>query len=149
LGAVIQNLIPLFVVIVVGVLYKAFGILQAEIAPLLARLVMTLTLPALVFDQIRQAGAKNIPFSLDFLKVPLLAYLVMAVCGLLAWATGKRLALPRTQQGAVILAAMLGSTAFLGYPIITALTQAGQLGPDAPLAHTLYSEIGTLVVLVT
>src|SRR5205085_8014712 len=108
LGSVVQQLAPLFAVIVVGVLFKALGILPAEIAPLLSRLVMTLTLPALVFSYIHQAGTANIPFGLDFLKVPLVAYLVMATCGLLAWVASKRLALARPQQGAVILAASLG-----------------------------------------
>jgi hypothetical protein len=151
LTSVVQQLAPLFGVIVVGVLFRVLGILPAEIAPYLSRLVMTLTLPALVFSSIHVAGTEHIPFSLDFLKVPLVAYLVMATCGLLAWAAAKRLALPRPQQGALILAASLGSTAFLGYPIIIALTGSGpgQLGQDAPLVHALYSEIGTLVVLVT
>src|SRR5262249_29049492 len=35
------------------------------------------------------------------------------------------------------------------YPIIAALIDNGQLGTSASLAHVLYSEIGTLVALVT
>jgi malate permease and related proteins len=149
LVSVVLQLAPLFAVVVIGVLFKALGILPAEIAPLLSRLVMTLTLPALVFSSIHRAGMAHIPFSLEYLKVPLVAYVVMAACGLLAWQAGKRLALARAQRGALILAAMLGSTAFLGYPIIITLTDAHQLPGNAPLVHALYSEIGTLVVLVT
>ena len=45
--SIITNLGPLFAVIVIGALLKTLGILPAEAAPLIARVVMTLTLPAL------------------------------------------------------------------------------------------------------
>ncbi|HKB54264.1 MAG TPA: AEC family transporter, partial [Ramlibacter sp.] len=149
LASLIQQVGPLFGVIVVGALFRAFGILPAEVAPLVSRVVMTLTLPALVFTAIRSAGTQNIPFTPDLLKMPLLAYAVMLVSGMLAWVIGRQLHLARPAQGALILSATFGSTAFLGYPIIAALVQSNQIGPSGLLGHVLYSEIGTLVALVT
>ena len=85
LSAIVQNLGPLFGVIILGALFRGLGILPAEAAPLISRVVMTLTLPALVFTSIRRAGASNLTVGLDLLKMPLLAYIVIAACGALAW----------------------------------------------------------------
>ncbi|HET7076878.1 MAG TPA: AEC family transporter [Chloroflexia bacterium] len=147
LAPVLTQLASLFGVIVIGALLKVLGILPAELAPLVSRVVMTLTLPALVFTAIRSAGAK--PFSLDLLKMPLLAAIVIAASWVLAWLAARALHLNRPQTGAFILASIFGSTAFLGYPIITALATVDKIGDTGQLAHVLYSEIGTLVALVT
>jgi len=149
LGAIVQNLGPLFGVILVGALFRGLGILPAEAAPLIARVVMTLTLPALVFTSIRRAGASHLAVTFDVLKIPLLAYAIIAACGVLAWGGTRLLGLTRPQAGAFILASMFGSTAFLGYPIVDSLVQANKLGPAGALAHVLYSEVGTLITLVT
>jgi malate permease and related proteins len=147
LTPVLIQLASLFGVIVIGALLKVLGILPAELAPLISRVVMTLTLPALVFNSIRSAGAQ--PFSLDLLKMPLLAIIVIAASWALAWLGARALHLTRPQTGAFILASMFGSTAFLGYPIINALFSVKAIAETGRLAHVLYSEIGTLVTLVT
>src|SRR4051794_36143986 len=100
LGSLFGTLGPLFLIILVGAFFRWTRILPADAAPLIARVVMTLTLPALVFTAIHSAGTQNIPFSLDLLKMPLLAYAVMAVCGVLAWLISGRLDLSRPQKGA-------------------------------------------------
>jgi predicted permease len=147
LAPVLTQLASLFGVIVIGALLKVLGILPAELAPLVSRVVMTLTLPALVFTAIRSAGAH--PFSLELLKMPLLAAIVIAASGVLAWLGARALRLNRPQTGAFILASMFGSTAFLGYPIISALSTVDKIGDTGQVAHVLYSELGTLVALVT
>jgi malate permease and related proteins len=149
LSAIVQNLGPLFGVIILGALFRGLGILPAEAAPLISRVVMTLTLPALVFTSIRRAGASNLAVGLDLLQMPLLAYIVIAACGALAWGAARHLRLSRPQTGAFILASMFGSTAFLGYPIVDTLVQANRLSAEGSFAHVLYSEVGTLVTLVT
>ncbi len=152
LGPIIATLGPLYLMVVIGAVLKALGILPAEVAPLIARVVMTLTLPALVFTSIRRAGTSNVPLTLDLLfKVPLIAYITILVSGALAWAIGRRLHLSRPQKGSLILASMFGSTAFLGYPIMTTLngTTPQLLGDQGMAAHIIYSEIGTLLMLVT
>ncbi|HMA34616.1 MAG TPA: AEC family transporter [Chloroflexia bacterium] len=149
LAPVLTQLATLFGVIVIGALLKALGILPAEAAPLISRVVMTLTLPSLVFTSIYNAGQSSSGFSLDLFKVPILVYIVIAASGGLAWLGARLLHLNRPQTGAFILASMFGSTAFLGYPIVGALVTAKQLGQTGFLAHVLYSEIGTLVTLVT
>ena len=152
LDPIIGTLGPLYLMVVIGAALKALGILPAEVAPLIARVVMTLTLPALVFTSIRRAGTSNVPLTLDLLfKVPLIAYIIILVSGSLAWAVGRWLRLSRPQKGSLILAAMFGSTAFLGYPIMKALNGAKPqlLGDQGLAAHIIYSEIGTLLMLVT
>ena len=154
---VLTSLGSLFAVIVIGALLKAFGILPAEVAPTIARVVMTLTLPSLVFTAVYNAnpGAHDpaqraaAPVTPALLAVPLLAYVGIAACGGLAWLAARLLHLDRAQKGTFILASMFGSTAFLGYPVVQALVTTNQIGATANLAHPLYSEVGTLVTLVT
>ncbi|HUS17738.1 MAG TPA: AEC family transporter [Chloroflexia bacterium] len=148
--SIITNLGPLFAVIVIGALLKTLGILPAEAAPLIARVVMTLTLPALVFTSMRRAYDEGIQITPGLLiQIPLLAYLVIAASGGLAWLAGRALELDRPQKGALMLASMFGSTAFLGYPLFEELARLQKIGATGSVAHVVYSEIGTLVALVT
>jgi predicted permease len=150
LTPIVGTLGPLYLMILIGAALKGLGILPAEVAPLISRVVMTLTLPALVFFSIRRAGNGEVPLDADLLlKVPLIAYIVILVSGGLAWAAGRFLELSRPQKGSLILASMFGSTAFLGYPIMTALASGSRIGPVGQTAHVIYSEIGNLMMLVT
>ncbi len=59
----------------------------------------------------------------------LLAYLALAITGVLAWLVARRaLRLPRPQTGAVVLASILANTGYLGLPLTVALLGGGHLG---------------------
>lgn len=163
--------------ILIGALLRRAQILRAEHASLLNILVMNLTLPATVFLAVR--SLRNVGRSwLELLRVPLVAYLVTALCGLLAYFLSRRLKLDRRRAGVFILLAMLGSTAFLGYPMKDALYRPGGEEPlpaecsscseqeiclayrekhpqecaiydEANATAVFYSELGTLIPLLT
>ncbi len=164
--------------ILIGALLRRAQILRAEHAALLNILVMNLTLPATVFLAVlslRHVGKSW----LELLRVPLVAYLVTALCGLLAYFLSRRMGLDRRRAGVFILLAMLGSTAFLGYPMKDALYRPGGEEPlpaecsscseqeeicltyrekhpqecaiydEANATAVFYSELGTLIPLLT
>ncbi|MGB9724232.1 MAG: AEC family transporter [Chloroflexia bacterium] len=164
--------------ILIGALLRRAQILRAEHAALLNILVMNLTLPATVFLAV--LSLRNVRKSwLELLRVPLVAYLVAALCGLLAYILVRRLNLDRRRAGVFILLAMLGSTAFLGYPMKDALYRPGGEDPlpaacascseqkeicldyrekhpqecsiydEANATAVFYSELGTLIPLLT
>ena len=79
-----------------------------------------------------------------------LAYVVAAVVGLLAWAAGRRLNLPRPALGALIVASLLSNTGYLGIPLCTVLFGSEALGHavafdvlvNTPLWLTVGSAVG-------
>ena len=164
--------------ILIGALLRRAQILRTEHASLLNILVMNLTLPATVFLAV--LSLRNVRRNwLELLRVPLVAYLVVLLCGLLAYFLSRWLRLERRRAGVFILLAMLGSTAFLGYPMKDALYRPGGEDPlpaacsscsepkedclayrekhpqecalydEANATAVFYSELGTLIPLLT
>ncbi len=148
LSLMLSTIQTLVVLIMLGSVLKAFNIMPAEFAPMINRVVLTVTLPALVFRAIRSTAGKAL--GLESLKIPLLAVLVILGCAGLGYVLANNvLHLDRKKTGAFLLSVMFGSTAFVGYPLFTTLTKDGGLSPDALFHHVFYSELGILVPLVT
>ncbi len=148
LNLMLSTIQTLVVLIMLGSVLKAFNIMPAEFAPMINRVVLTVALPALVFRAIRSTAGKAL--GLESLKIPLLAVLVILGCAGLGYLLANRvLHLDRRRTGAFLLAVMFGSTAFVGYPLFTTLTQEGGLSQEALFHHVFYSELGILVPLVT
>ncbi len=103
----------------IGALIKRLQIIPPTIspmvAPLLNSLVVNLTLPATVFLAVLKLRGQ--PWQL-LIKVPLVSYAVITVCGLLAFVVARWLKLERKTAGALIIIAILGSTATLGYTLV-------------------------------
>jgi predicted permease len=137
----------LVVLIMLGSVLKAFKIMPAEFAPMINRVVLTVCLPALVFRAIRTTQIQT--FRLEWLIIPVVAILVILGCAGLGLLVAKLLKLDRKRTGAFLLAVMFGSTAFVGYPLFEVLAARPDLGQDALFHHVFYSELGTLVPLVT
>jgi predicted permease len=118
---------------------------------------MTFFLPALVFTGIKKAQetqSKTAGLSPELLRIPLIAYITIGVCGLLAFLIGKYIfRMGRPQMGAFLLTSMFGSTAFIGIPLITGMYSEKVYGKEASgkaiLQHTFYSELGSLILLVS
>jgi predicted permease len=141
IGPVLQQLIIVVILVGIGSGGRAIRILNPDHATLLNTIAMTFLMPALVFANI--IGSHRDKLDINLFKIPLVAFLVIALSGVIAFATGKLLKLPRKRMGAFLLTAMFGSTAFIGLPIIKGVNK------DAILQHTFYSELGSLVLLVT
>ncbi len=132
--------------ILIGALLRRVEILKPEHATLLNSIVINLTLPATVFLAVRKLN--DVPRDLwgDLLKVPLVAYIVIGVSGLLAHLVTRWLRMNRRTAGAMIITAMFGTTAFLGYPLVR-----GLFGKETVefQAAVFYSELGTLIPILT
>jgi len=137
----------LVVLIMLGSALKAFKIMPAEFAPMINRVVLTVTLPALVFRALRSTQGKAI--GLESLLIPLISVVVILSCAGLGYLVARLLHLDRKRTGVFLLAVMFGSTAFVGYPLFQVLATQPRLGNTALSQHVFYSELGTLVPLVT
>ncbi|MBN1483588.1 MAG: AEC family transporter [Chloroflexia bacterium] len=166
LGIVAQIVLLIFV----GALLRRMQVLRVEHASLLNSLVINLTLPATVFLAIRKLQGQDWQ---SLLKVVLVAYLVIGASGLVAYLFSRLLRLERRTIGAFIIVAMLGSTAFLGYPLVEGLFRPANLPECSQLsdpacaafceehseecnayaravgAAAFYSEMGTLIPILT
>ena len=129
--------------IIIGAVLKRVQILKTEHAALLNSIVINLTLPAQVFMAVRSIQQENWR---DLLMVPLVAYLVIAACGTLAFFCTRWLKLERRTAGAFIITSMLGSTASLGYPLVIGLFGEKSEGYASA---AFYSEVGTLIPILT
>lgn len=146
---------PLFTItgaVALGIIMRATGILKGDEASTITRVVLLVLLPVFVFSSIK--GVENTTLSIEILKIPLLAYIVIgASCGL-SYVVGKYiLHLERRQQGAFILTSMFGSTGFIGLPLVQSLFPPAASNPNGGspmiLQHAFYSELGSLTLLVT
>ncbi len=128
-----------FVAIVgVGWALKRIGLLRAEDARPINNIIIYAGLPALIFRAVYPAQLER---SLGV--VALVAWGVFAASALLAWGACRLLRLPRTVAGGFILAAALGNTGYIGYPVSLAV-----LGDEGLVRAIFYDVFGTVAALL-
>ncbi|MEW6583834.1 MAG: AEC family transporter [Actinomycetota bacterium] len=102
-------------VMLAGAGVRRFGVLRREDGLILVRIVLYLTLPALVFLVVLEADLEP-----SLLLVPVagwIVHLVMLGGMLLAVRAGR---LPRPRGGAIVVSTAVGNTGFFGIPLIAA-----------------------------
>lgn len=101
--------------------------------------VIRVSLPALIFDRMRdlEIGAEAlVPVAMAWVSGALVALVVMIVARRNRWDRGV--------TGSVLLCATLGNTSFLGFPATTAL-----LGADHLPAAIVFDQLGSFLALAT
>lgn len=137
--ALVEGVIVMLSVILLAVLLKRWGILQKEHSLLFSRLVIKVTLPALIFSSLAISS-----FHREFLMMALVMAAVEIATILLALLAARVLKLGRGATGALILVSAFGMTSMLGYPLIS------QVFPNNPLAleeAVVTSELGVGLLL--
>lgn len=132
--ALVEGVLVMLSVILLAILLKRKNILQKEHSALFSRLVMKVTLPALIFSSLVISR-----FEEKFLMMALVMAAVEIACILLALMVARSLKMGRGETGALILVSAFGMTAMLGYPLIS------QVFPNNPLAleeAVITSELG-------
>lgn len=125
--------------IALGVALRVGGLLTADDARPLNTLLIWVAMPALIFTTVRREA-----FDPGFVALPAIGWVVVAVGLGLAWALARALRLEGPTAGAFILAAVFGNTAYVGYPVASAM-----LG-DAGLVRAIFSDIfGNTLAVIT
>ncbi len=136
-----QSIAILVAMILLGTFLRRIGVLKEEYGPIFARIVTDVTLPALIFLAVSQH-----PVRFGQLLPPAVLVVAEVVSGFAAWGVGRALRLSRPQLGALILASMFGSSAFLGYAVIKDLFQ----GDTRAIAEAaMISEFGVGLLIFT
>ena len=128
-----------FVAIVgIGWLLRTTGRLSARDAAPINAVILYVGLPAFIIKAVHGARLDG-----ELGVVVAIAWAVFAVVLLIAWLASRALRLPKTVAGGFLIAATLGNTGYVGYP----LTQA-VLGPNALPRAIFYDVFGTVGALL-
>jgi predicted permease len=139
IAALARAIAPVLLLVGIGVVLRRFGVLRREDSKVLNGVIVYVALPALIFTSVAAA-----PLSFELLRAAGVAWAVSLVGLSVAWEIARTLRLPARTAGGFVLAATLGNTGYLGYPIVQAL-----LGPGALPAAVFYDVFGTVAVLFT
>jgi malate permease and related proteins len=119
-----------------GVLFRWLKLLPDSASEVLNKLVLNLFFPALVLVAVTQ-----VQIHAQMLWVPVIAFVVMGLSAAAVLIATRAFKLARDVEGALLLTAVLGNTAFLGYPICKAY-----MGEAALPVAILYDQLGSFVV---
>ncbi|MDP2182848.1 MAG: AEC family transporter [Actinomycetota bacterium] len=138
-AAELARIILSFVAIVgVGWLLRRFGVLKAEDARPINNVIIYAGLPAMIFRAVYNASLDR-----QLLGIAAVAWVCFIAIAALAWLACSALKLPRVVCGGFVLAAALGNTGYIGYPISQAV-----LG-DAGLVQAIFYDVfGTVAALL-
>ena len=137
--SLVEGVIVMLAIIVLAVLLKKAGVLKKDDSLLFSRIVLQVTLPAVIFSSLAIQH-----FDSDFLIMAGIMALVEIGMMILAWIVATLLKFKPGEKGALMLVSAFGMTALLGYPIIR------QVFPGSALAMeeaVLTSEFGVGLLL--
>ena len=98
-----------------GLLARRAGIIRRDDGPLLVRIIVNLTLPALIFLILEGAT-----LDASLLLVPVAGFAIHFILLGLGWVATRVWGMERPRAGALIVATAVGNTGFFGLPLIAA-----------------------------
>lgn len=119
ISAVISEMLTLFIILAVGYIANKASILNRDGAKLLSKLIVNITLPALILASVMEIEEKMT--GLDLVILLAVAFLSYALLGVIAWLTPKLIKAPRETAGTYSFMAIFGNVGFIGFPIISAV----------------------------
>jgi len=103
----IEKIIPLIIAFFVGIGAKHLKLLKKDDAPVLLKLVLAITLPALTIQSITRAQ-----LALNMLYIPVSAMIMVFLMFFTSSFLGRMLKLPKTTFGSFLVGTMIMNTAF-------------------------------------
>jgi hypothetical protein len=125
-------------IVAIGWLLRRAGILEREDARPINAVIIYVGLPALIFRAVHGADLGT-----DLAIIAGIAWTVFAITAVLAWWVARLMRLERPVAGGFILAAALGNTGYIGYPLATAF-----LGEEGLVRAIFYDVFGTVAALL-
>lgn len=136
----LSSLLVLVIIATLGLLARKQGVLKKEMAAGMAKIVFDFGIPALVF-----VNLANIDIELRRFAGSAIMIVVELCMIVLAWAIGKRLNLTRSQLGVAVLCSAFGTSATLGYSIVSIVFPNDR---DAIAEAVLICELGVGVLVM-
>lgn len=123
----------------IGVALRVTGLMTAEDSKPLNTLLIWVALPALVFTTVQPAKVAS-----DLVMLPVLAWATALVAVGVAWLLARAFKLSGPAAGAFILVAAFGNTAYIGYPVASAM-----LGDPGLVRAIFYDLFGNTAAIIT
>lgn len=115
-GSFLASILAVVLLIAVGYLVKRAGLLAVEDRRVVNDIIVYLTMPALIFRAVVHAKVDA-----SFVKIPVLALVVMVITMGIAFVIGRMFNLNRKTFGSLLLVSAIGNTGYLGYPLTISL----------------------------
>ena len=112
----LTSILILAIIILMVVWLRKIGLLKEENGVLFSKLVTQVTLPALIFDALVRST-----FEWQYVLLFSTLFLSELILLAIAWVIGKMMKLTAAQMGSFLLVSAFGSSALLGYALITEL----------------------------
>lgn len=136
--SLVSTILVFSAIVCVGALLRRFRAVDDDDANGINAVIVYVGLPAFILRAVHGAELGH-----ELLGVVAVSWAAFAMAFGVAWAVERLLHLPRATAGAFLLAAIVGNTGYLGYPLTQSL-----LGHDA-LPYAVFSDVfGTVVALV-
>ncbi|MCB9345665.1 MAG: AEC family transporter [Lewinellaceae bacterium] len=137
----LSSILVLVIIALCGLLARHRGVIDKSLAGGLARIVFDLGIPAMIFVNLATQQ-----FELKWLFGAGIMILVELSMVVLAWIISRQLGLTTTQMGAVVLCAAFGTSATLGYSVVSVVFPDNH---DAIVEAVLISELGVGLLIFT
>ena len=123
--------------ILVGFFLKRLSILKSSDSTLLSKIVLNISLPALIFVNLSKAKV-----SFDMLMLPFLALVLSSILICIAYAFCRIRGYNRKTTWTIILATSMMNTGFIGFPV-----SLGVFGNDGFL-HAIFFDLSTTILFI-
>ena len=138
----VSGVIVMLTIIVLAALLKRFGVLKKDDSTLFSRIVLQVTLPAVIFSSL---VLKH--FDSDFLIMAMIMAVIEIAVIIMAWLIATILKFKPGEKGALILVSAFGMTTMLGYPIIRQVFQGNALAMEEAVVTSEFG-VGLLLFIL-
>ena len=140
--SLVSGVIVMLAIIVLAALLKKFGVLKKDDSTLFSRIVLQVTLPAVIFSSL---VLKH--FDSDFLIMAMIMAAIEIAIIIFAWLIATILKLKPGEKGALILVSAFGMTTMLGYPIIRQVFQGNAMAMEEAVVTSEFG-VGLLLFIL-
>lgn len=124
--------------IVLGYVLKRIDVLNAQDSTTLSKIVVDVTMPALIFTKLSTAQISG-----DMLILPVACFIISMACMLIAYIYCKGRSYSKVKTWTIMIAAAMMNTGFIGYPICL-----GVFG-NAGFLRAIFCDLSTTILFVT
>ena len=137
----LDSIAVLVIIAVLGLAARQAGLLKKEWSGSLSRIIFDFGIPAMIFVNLASVG-----IDLSSFEAPAILVAIQLCMLGLAWIIGRKAGLQRPQLGVVVLCSAFGTSATLGYSIISFVFPGN---PGAMVEAALISELGVGLMIFT
>lgn len=136
-----NSIVVVAIIAIVGLAARQAGVLRKEWAGNLSRIIFDVGIPAMIF-----VNLAKVSIDISSLEGPAILVAVELSMIAAAWMIGAWARLSATALGAVVLCSAFGTSATLGYSIVSIVFPGN---PEAMLEAVLISELGVALLVFT